>query len=158
MKCCIVLQFIWVFTVYKSTRLGVSQIQSVKRFEYPLCICSILYFRTVQFSSPSLVNQTFLGFLVEHIQTSMLQIAQENNPPQLIQYIMAVSNLLNEESRIQSTDNTELADRIATRDLLAKFLDGLPANTITNIQQLASALQALTVSLQTVSWFNFCLI
>ena len=93
------------------------------------------------------MNQTFFGFVVEHIKTSMLQIAQENNPPQLIQYIMAVSNLLNEESRIQSTDNTELADRIATRDLLAKFLDGLPANTITNIQQLASALQALTVSL-----------
>ena len=112
---------------------------------------SIVYFRTVQFSSPSLVNQTFFGFVVEHIKTSMLQIAQENNPPQLIQYIMAVSNLLNEESRIQSTDNTELADRIATRDLLAKFLDGLPATTITNIQQLASALQALTVSLHAVS-------
>ena len=84
----------------------------------------------------------------------MLQIAQENNPPQLIQYIMAVSNLLNEESRIQSADDTELADRIATRDLLAKFLDGLPADTITNIQQLASALQALTVSLHAVSCGN----
>ena len=31
MKCSIMLHFIWVFTVCKSTRLGVSQIQAIKQ-------------------------------------------------------------------------------------------------------------------------------
>ena len=32
MKCYLMLHFIWVFTVYQSTHLGVSDLQRVKRF------------------------------------------------------------------------------------------------------------------------------
>ena len=85
-----------------------------------------------------------VDFLVDHINNNMLSVAQKNNPMLLIEYLISILNLLNEESRT-ATDTSELAKRIAVRDLVTKFLKGLPMTTPYDIQQTASAFQYLTV-------------
>ena len=102
-------------------------------------------FREVTFTAPSLSpGVTMTDFIAIHLQNNMKAISQQNDPVVLMQYAVAVLNLLNAQSE-SALDTSELSNRTGIRDLVATVISGLPTTTTFHIQLMASVTELLTV-------------